>query len=266
MTLVVGWIAVDSRKPSSIYLTSDSRITYSTIGYHDQSKKIFACKDYPDIFALCGSYTFPQMILSQIVSLIDLGMVFSKEDPSDQKSKKVANLIQNSFLDYPKDAVSQNIKIAHFGRDLDGNFHTNLLHWSKYHNMWREESVNEFEVSEKIFVLGSGAKEFNENYKKYLDSEIKNTSRSIFQCFTETLKSINDPYCGGGPQLAGIYNKFPAKNIGTIYNGQRFLEGMKINLVHPSETVQWRNELFERCDGLTMSRLNGAQRQPNPFL
>lgn len=41
MTLLASWIAVDSRKPSSIYILSDSRISWGSAAKFDFGKKVF---------------------------------------------------------------------------------------------------------------------------------------------------------------------------------------------------------------------------------
>ena len=52
--------------------------------------------------------------------------------------------------------------------------------------------------------LGSGKKEFYRNYDFFQYGRNKNTSRNVVHCFISTLKCINDPYCGGAPQIVGI--------------------------------------------------------------
>jgi hypothetical protein len=53
--------------------------------------------------------------------------------------------------------------------------------------------------------------------------------------------------------------------FGTVFEGKRYIAGSGIQAganVHPFE---WRNELFERVDPLTLQLLPNAQRQPNPL-
>lgn len=49
MTLLSSWLGVDSRHPSSIYILSDSRISWGDKTKFDYGKKVFGCKNSPDI-------------------------------------------------------------------------------------------------------------------------------------------------------------------------------------------------------------------------
>ena len=67
--------------------------------------------------------------------------------------------------------------------------------------------------------------------------------------------------------MVGIYRK-PLTNgriYGIIYDGKRYLLGMQVSKESVFQNVEWRNELFELCDGATGRKLEGAARQPNPL-
>ena len=67
MTVLIGWIGVDSRVPCSAYLMSDSRISWNDqLGAYDYGRKLFAFKNSPDILGYCGDVTFPSMVLSRL--------------------------------------------------------------------------------------------------------------------------------------------------------------------------------------------------------
>ena len=74
---------------------------------------------------------------------------------------------------------------------------------------------------------------------------------------------MKDFQCGGSPQLVGLYNRFNGKNFGVIYEKKRYYLGREIEQTENFNSIEWRNELFERCDGLTTKILDGAQRQPD---
>jgi hypothetical protein len=50
-----------------------------------------------------------------------------------------------------------------------------------------------------------------------------------------------------------------------IYRGSRYDLGAKIDNLHSVDTVDWRNETFERRDGHTMKKLPHAQPLPDPL-
>ena len=76
MTLLASWLAVDSRAPSAVYIMSDSRISWDNRAFFDYGKKVFGCKNYPDIFGYCGDVLFPSIVLNQIVDIADHGLLF----------------------------------------------------------------------------------------------------------------------------------------------------------------------------------------------
>ena len=50
-----------------------------------------------------------------------------------------------------------------------------------------------------------------------------------------------------------------------IYIGSRYDLGAKIDNLHSVDTVDWRNETFERCDGHTMKTRPHAPPQTDPL-
>lgn len=273
MTLLVSWIGIDSRAPASIYVASDSRISWDQKNKYDFGKKVFACNEYPEIFGYCGDVLFPVMMLSQVVDSIDRRLLFREDMVCREKSQIVMQRMIDSFRCYPNEVnsiTSSTFEILHCSRDKDQHFHCNKIKWDRnnHEKMWSLEEKTAESFSDKLFVLGSGREEFLEKYKKYLESENGKTSRSLFQCLCHTIDDIKDAYCGGAPQLAGIYRKTDTNGrlYGIISNRKRFFEGMRIDN-YPKENlnnIEWRNELFEICDGVTMQRRKDAQRQPNP--
>ena len=96
-------------------------------------------------------------------------------------------------------------------------------------------------------------------------SENQKTSRALFHCFTDTLTNIKDKYCGGAPQLVGLYRIGNARHYGIIHEKKRYFQGVQIDNLINFDKIEWRNELFEICDGNTMNIKDYAQRQPNPL-
>ncbi len=268
MTLLASWVGVDSRKPASIYIASDSRISWGSEANFDFGKKVFGCKNSPDIFGYCGDTFFPLITLSQIVDLADNGLLFQKNASCEEKSQAVIDRLIHSFKNYPhqvKHITTNSLEIIHCSRDENANFYCSKIKWVKSTNHWSGDKLEFKDYSDKLFVLGSGAPEFLEKYKEYWESGNKKTSRALFHCFSDTLANIKDKYCGGTPQLAGLYNIGNSRLYGIIHEGNRYFEGLRIDNLGNFENIEWRNELFEVCDGNTMERKMGAQKQPNPL-
>jgi len=271
MTLLASWVGVDTHGPASAYIVCDSRITWNRTTLFDYGKKVFASKIYPEIFGYAGDVLFPSIVLSQILEMIDSNLLFEHSMSCSQKNKLVFEKLCYSFSKYP-DAYGDNpIQILHISRDtcFEGypSFYHYLMTWDRARG-WRNCEEDIPTSSGLIQVLGSGKDEFLSNYKgRYQFGANQSTSRNVFHCFIDTLDNIRDYHCGGAPQLVGIYRKpfTSAQNYGIIYNNRRYYLGMEIPKDASFDKIEWRNELFERCNGITKSRIAGAAKQNDPL-
>lgn len=264
MTTLIAWIGVDSRGPASLYFASDSRFSWGDRQSWSFGRKLFASKTYPDILAYCGDVTFPSTILNQIVDRIDPGLLYAKDDTPVQKNNKIFTSISLSFKNYP---VSQRrgFHIIHGCREETGMksvFHVFKITWTT--KGWENEALIIPDESKLIEKIGSGTISMHKWYEKWQRSDSKRTSRSVFSAFCDSIESEEDPYSGGPPQLAGIYRKGNARTFGIIQKENRYYNGEKIFDSGVFNSIEWRNCLFERCDGNTMKILDNAQRQPKP--
>lgn len=272
MTLIVSWVGIDTHGPSSVYIASDSRISWGTAAAKfDLGRKVFAFSKWPDILGYCGDVLFPSIALNQIVELADAGLLFGPTYSCKRKFQAIVNKLNDLFAAYPQmhSGLAENaLSVIHASRDPKDNkrFFCHKISWSERRS-WYGEEVSLPHTSGVLFALGTGAGEFTQRHKKYEEGPNKHTSRNVFHCFCNTLQHINDLYVGGAPQIVGIYRKpgSPATNFGVIYRGSRYFLGAQIDNVHNFDKVDWRNEDFERCDGRTMQRLANAQPQPDPL-
>ena len=272
MTLIVSWVALDGKKerlePSSIYIASDSRISWSN-NHFDYGQKVLGCKNYPDIFGYCGDVLFPLMILSQIIEVIDSGLLYEKAITNEEKFNIILQQLTDSIRKYPVDfqnIISNSIDIIHASRDVKGKFECCVYKWSKKDNVWEMEILPMPEQSGLLYASGSGGNEFKSNFVRFQKGDSAGTSRNIFQCLCDTLNNIKDKFCGGSPQLIGLYRKNNSVSLGVIYNNRRFLNGYEVSNIGALNSIGWRNQLFEICDGETMRIKDNSQRQPNPLM
>lgn len=267
MTILVAWVAWDSRAPSSIYLASDSRISWGTMTTFDYGRKVFGCSSSPELFGYCGDVLFPSIILSQLTELIDLNLIFIGNETAEEKFKIIYDFIKDSFEKYPKKEGWSSAEIVYCTRNTSNDFFI----WKMNFDLsdFRVNSCHEKRVvgNDSPLICGSGAREFTENFAKYKKGDIAKTSRAVFQCLFHTLLNISDPYCGGAPQLVGLYRIGNARKYGIIKDGERFFMGKQLfNVATNLDHIEWRNDSFEVCDGLTACVKSGSQRQPNPHL
>jgi hypothetical protein len=117
--------------------------------------------------------------------------------------------------------------------------------------------------SEVVCSFGSGSNSARSEVNEWM-AQAGNTSRSVFSGFCDSLRAKRDPYTGEPPQLACIYREFPARELGVVWNDQLYFGGLTPPPDLDISTVEWRNDLFERCDPHTRLRLPDAQRQARP--
>lgn len=271
MTILASWIGIDTHGPTSAYIVADSRISWDERRCFDYGKKVFASKCYPEIFGYAGDVLFPSIVLSQIIEMIDTDLLLNCTMSCKEKNKIIFQKLQYAFSKYPDACGNNPIQILHISRDtvFEGypDFCHYLLTWSKNIG-WHQEEKQIPDKSELLQVLGSGQDEFRSNYKeRYQNGDNQSTSRNVFHCFIDTLSNIKDWHCGGPPQLVGIYRKpcTAAQNYGILYNNKRYFLGTEIPQDASFDKIEWRNELFELCNGSTKKKKIVAATQPDPL-
>jgi hypothetical protein len=282
LTTLAGWLGADSRGPASLYLVSDSRITWFrdagrgrriVHGTWDNGRKTFASRAEAEIFGCAGDVLLPTQTIGQITDLIDSGAVSLPDENPERKLKWIMKSLENSCAAYPS-SEGRDFTLLYGGRRGSGmscSFFAFALEFKKgVANAETRLAIPEssgpltYHDGEKRFAFGSGRDGFKKQWTRWNSSEIGGTSRSIFSAFTDHLRSGVDRYTGGPPQLVGIYRVGPAKTFGTIWNQRRFLSGMEAIDVSDERRLNWHNDLFELCNPLTMQLREKAQPQPRP--
>jgi hypothetical protein len=263
MTLLLSWIGKDSRKISSFYIASDSRFSWNSTTKFDYGQKVFAFQNSPDIIGYCGDVIYPTISINQILDMDKNGILFTLGMNRFERSDVIFKELQNKFKEYPYEKVmDDSLEIIHVSRDNETDFLCNTFTWTLKLG-WQKKVQDIPAVSEKVIILGSGSKEFFDRYLEYYKGFGGKTSRAIFQCLCHTLLKMKDLKCGGAPQLVGLYNKFNGKDFGVVYEKKRYFLGRELNKSELINKIEWRNELFERYDGNSLTILYGAQRQPD---
>ena len=270
MTLLVAWAAVDTHGPSSIYIASDSRISWGSSATFDRGRKVFAFKNWPDILGYCGDVLFPSIALNQIVELADAGLLFGSAFTGKQKFQAIVDKLNDLVAEYPQlhaGLAANSLSVVHASRNGQSkqDFSCSTITWRAGQG-WGGNAAALPAQSDVLFALGSASGAFESNYARYRAGPTSGTSRAVFHCFCDTLGASNDKTIGGPPQLVGIIRK-PTSNaitFGVVHAGQRTFLGAHIDNLRHFEAVQWRNANFELCDGRTGEKLATAQQQPDP--
>jgi len=273
MTSFITWVGIDERAVSSVYFASDSRLSLSykdpntgkTINnwLWDHGRKLFACRNFPDIFGYVGDVLFPSQILSELVDLIDTGVIFGIEDHPDKRMEKIISFLEEAAIGYP---FMDNVRIYYCSR-VDINNRSSMRSWfrlfrlTRQNNKWNPHPIGiAKEKSGELIIDGSGTSNIQSAIQKWKASPQGNTSRSIFSAFCDGLENTTDQLSGGPPQLVGIHRKGMGKCFGIIYQSKSYFLGLPIKQAINPEKIEWFNDLFEVTNGKTKKKKIKAQR------
>jgi hypothetical protein len=248
MTSLVSWIGADQRGPASAYIATDSRISWDGVGHWDSGRKVFASRVRPELFAYVGDVLFPSLVLGQLVTAIDEGLIFTGGDSPQQRADRIADAIQSAVHNMPL-ATSRAFQILYVTREgveMSSAFHAFTVEWSPSHE-WIRSSLNTPKVSDTVVIWGSGAESIRKWRQRWNQSSQKDTSRAVFGAFCDSILDGADPKSGGTPQLVGMYRIGPGRTFGIVSQGAPFMFGLNMGKDIPADTVKWHNRQFERC-------------------
>lgn len=249
MTSLVCWIGVDERAQSSAYIATDSRISWGAKTHWDSGRKAFACQSRPDLLAYVGSVLFPSLVLGQIVSAIDAGLIVSNTDTPQQRADKIGDAIEQAFQGMPLGARDEFtiLYVTRQGEEMKSTFHAFSLSWA-HTDHWSRASIAPPTRSDAIAIWGSGAKSVRKWRARWNRSSQKDTSRAVFSAFCDSVLGGADPLSGGCPQLVGLYRIGAGRTFGVIEDGRPHLLGLDLGSdVGNAGQVKWHNRFFERC-------------------
>jgi hypothetical protein len=255
MTTLVSWIGVDSRAPTSAYIASDSRISWNKESW-DFGYKTFASPNTPDVFGYSGDVVFPSLLLAQFCVGLESGIY---EGDCKDRFKALRQIAQHSLSELPE-SQRRPFEIVHCGRDglgMGARFGVGILKLGDSGSVAVSEPALPAQ-SAIVHLSGSGATAVERSRRNWIPKSSGGTTRAMFIAFVEALQSGADPNSGGGPQMVGLYRVGNGRIFGVHYRGRRYLGG---GPVHPESAgvVDWRNERFERIDGISGELLPGAQ-------
>lgn len=261
MTSIAVELSVDQRGPCALYIVSDSRITWGGAQSRwDSGQKVFASQFTPDIFGFCGDAYFPPLILSQIISQIDAGILFSRTAPPAERHAKTVKLFQSAIRNSQNPPINS-FTIFHGSREGEGmksRFRLWRTRYEKNGRLWKNEELPVEEARSYLAAIdGSGAAHVRRSLS---DSQTEpGTSRGAFRVFFDELKLGSDPLSGGAPQLVGMWRIGPGRHFGMIWNRKRYFCGTEVRIGTDFDNAFWFNEKFERADARTLSRLKDAK-------
>lgn len=259
MTSIAVWAGVDTHGVTSLYVASDSRITWGDAYTWDQGRKVFASASFPHILGYWGDVLFPALALPVLIDRIDRGLL---RGGASGWQGNFEQTVRRLWSNYPA-PERRDLGVVHGCRLGDGTnciFRLTILTYEASSDTWDTRAVPMPSRSSILHVAGSGSRSVRDAHEMWQASAATGTSRAVFSAFCESIRSGIDQKTGGPAQLAGLYRIGPGRLFGFVYNNQRYFAGAAlIGGEHP-DAVEWRNDLFERIDGVTKQRLRGAQK------
>jgi len=261
MTSLGSWRGTDSRGASSLYIVTDSRFTWPNGSFIDSGRKTFVSPSSPDVFGYCGDVRLPKLVLTQLEESGLLG-----NSSAQARHIEFLRRLESAMRQHPSSSL-ESFAVVHGARDGAGMTST-FQAWctTATHTTVLADVEERLPLDSTLaFALGSGQNAVRREDRRWNRSEVGRTSRAVFSGFCDSLNAGSDKNSGGAPQVVALFRSGPAEHIGVIYGGTRYLRGQAVGSDEVATTAtEWRNELFERCDPVTMTLLTGGQRHARP--
>lgn len=267
MTTLIAWTSHDHRKFSALHVASDSRITWgSSAKRWDAGRKVFSSTSTPDILAYSGDVVFPALVLSQLISAADAGMLFGDVSSALERNSIVFEALKTSF-NRRHNAPDHKFVVLHASRDEEKAQVVPRLwkiSFDPQNSAWKNQEIPLNNAAGVAVVIGSGKNSTEAELRKWKESDIGGTSRSIYAAFCKSILAATDPLSGGSPQIASLYPRGVAVTAGAVHEGTLHLHGLPINTTSVSDKIEWFDSLFQRIDPKTLCVRSGATRHAKP--
>lgn len=272
MTTLLSWVSFsdtgqDAHLPRAVYLASDSRITWGSADRRwEAGRKVFAPTKEPHLFGFCGDVILPALILGEIVSAIDAGILFAPDASANDRHQAVLKAVERG-LARAVETPTLDFTIHHLLRE-GGWPTTSFRAWNiSYQAGKRVCSSAETDIpkaTEIIASFGSGHHAAKTHYNRWQETEAAGRSRAILASFCDSIQSGDDPLSGGPPQLVALYTRGGPSQIGMYVDGRAFMNGLEVAVMPSLNRAEWRDSLGQQVDPLTGKRGQGARRFGRP--
>ena len=264
MTTVVAWAGVDQRGPGSLYLASDSRISWGgPRTTWDRGRKLFAARHMPHLLSYCGDAFFPTQVLSQIIDMIDEQLLCLAGQTPIECIRSITCQLEASLKAYPTMPEFTILHAMRFGEGSKCHFFLHRVAFSKGYS-GNPLLIDMPSRSEVLTTLGSGSSSFNNSMTRWRNSDSGGTSRAVFSALCDFLHGSNDPLSSPPPQLIGLYRIGGGKAFGVVWKGTRYFYGSEVTHTAGHKNIKWHNDLFEVSDPITLVREADARQRPRP--
>lgn len=272
MTTLQSWVSYSDtgekpHLPRAVYIASDSRITWG--GAHrrwEAGRKVFAAKEEPHLFGYCGDVILPALLIGQILSAIDAGVLFPHNASAIERHDAIFNVVQRGVA-RAVCTPSSHFTIHHVQRELPWP-KTTFRAWNIFFDA-TQRSCTSYETSVPattglVGSYGSGKESAEKRFREWQQSDSAGRSRAILSSFCDSISSGSDPLSGGPPQVAALYTKGSPVQIGMLVDGRRYVNGLEVDIAPHLCKIEWRDSLGQVVDPITGNSLPGARRFARP--
>ena len=193
MTTLIGWVGVDSRRPTSLYLASDSRFTWTNDITWDSGRKLYASRIQPVVLGYCGDVLFSSQSSAQALELIEGGLLYDFESTPEERLDSLGVFLKTAFGTYPE-SQQRPFSVVYACR-MDPlsqpYFFAGAISWSLPQG-WSKVRLDMPPESAVIAAYGSGREAFGVPNKKWKESSAGRTSRSVFSAFCDHVRDQKD--------------------------------------------------------------------------
>lgn len=272
MTTLIAWISYSDsgsspHLPRAVYVASDSRITWGSAERRwEAGRKVFAPTTEPHLFGYCGDVVLPSLILGQLISAIDAGVLFAPQRTMDERHQAITIAVEHAVASAAS-TPTRDFTILHLGRETpwpDTAFRGWTIHYTASSGTC---TSNELAIPKKTDVIksfGSGRASSANHQDRWRSSDVGGRSRAIYSAFHDSIGSSGDPLSGGPPQLTALYTEGAPRQIGICFNERRYLNGLDVSESTALLSVEWRDSLGQQVDPNTGLRAPGTRRFVRP--
>jgi hypothetical protein len=272
MTTLQSWISYSDTGespdlPRAAYLASDSRITWGTADRRwEAGRKVFVPKIEPHLFGFCGDVVLPALVIGQIISAIDAGVLFGRASSGNERHEAILRAVERGVASAIMTPTTD-FAIHHLYREKSWP-QTRFRAWAIFYSAsQRSCKSQELDMPSRTGVVGSygsGRQSAQAHHDLWQSTESAGRSRAILSSFCDSISSGKDPLSGGPPQLAALYTKGPPVQIGMYIEGRRYINGLEIEAAPYLSNAEWRDRLGQVVNPETGSVIQGARRFGRP--
>ena len=227
---------------------------------------MFSCRIEPHIFGYSGDVVFPSLVLAQIVSAIDNGVLFRTQAGAEEKHDVVYESLKRSFR-RRRDTPDQDFWILHAlrtGEDATRKFSVSQVSYSSKQKRWSSAPLAVLPKTGVIAVLGTGKSSVEKHIDRWTKSDVGARSSAFFSGFCDALFSGEDKHSGGMPQIGALNPGSHAQILGFIHDGAHYLNGLEVIPVKTLHRIKWFDRHFQNINPSTMQRWARARRLERP--